>query len=80
MLANIQHRHRTLAFGATAVSVLVAGALHVWDDRLLVSIAFLGFVPMVCAATIIQWAGHVLAMERVDAYLTALARALREGY
>jgi len=80
VLAAIQARQQTLTFGAAALSILVAGAFHVWDNRLLAAIAFLIVIPIVSVAVLIQWAGQVIALERNGAYLGGLEKAIRGAY
>jgi hypothetical protein len=58
---------RTLAFGATAVGILVAGAFNVWDteDRLPPTLLFMVVVPLVSILVVVQWVGQMsLLSER----------------
>jgi hypothetical protein len=80
VLAEGQGQQQTLALGATAVGILVAGAFNVWDDRLLATIAFLGAIPLLCILILIQWAGRAFGMMRVGVYLEGLEDALRNAY
>lgn len=80
VLAEAQGQQQTLALGATAVGILVAGAFNVWDDRLLATIAFLGAIPLLCTLILIQWAGRAFGLMRIGVYLEGLETALRSTY
>lgn len=69
VLAEAAAQGQHLAFGATAVGVVVAGAFNVWDERLLATIAFLVVVPLLSAFVLVQWAGSAAAKMRVGVYL-----------
>lgn len=80
VLAEGQGQSQTLAFGATAVGILFAGALNVWEDRSLATIAFLGAIPLLCLLVLVQWAGRAFGIIRVGVYLEALENALQTAY
>jgi hypothetical protein len=80
VLAEVQGQQQTLALGATAIGILVAGAFNVWDNRLVATVAFLAAIPLLCVFILMQWAGRVFGMMRVGAYLERLEGALRLGY
>jgi hypothetical protein len=73
---------RTLAFGATAVGILVAGAFQVWDssERLPATLLFMAFIPLVCVLVIVQWVGQMSLLSARDRYLLQLERHIREAY
>jgi len=73
-------QQQTLAFGATAVGLVVAGAFNVWSNRLLASAAFLGAVPLLCVFVLVQWVGYAAGLIRVGLYLEHLEDALRTAY
>jgi hypothetical protein len=79
LLSVLQAAQNTLALGATAVGILIAAALNVWDERLLASITFLVAIPLVCVLVIVQWAGQNILVVQIKAYLEGLERALREA-
>jgi hypothetical protein len=58
----------------------VAGAFNVWNNRLLVSIAFLGLIPLLCLFILVQWVGRAVGLMRVGLYLEHLEDALRAAY
>lgn len=80
VLAESQGQQQTLALGAAAIGVLIAGAINVWDDRLLATIIFLGVIPLLCVLVLIQWAGRAFGLMRVGVYLEGLEKALRTAY
>lgn len=80
VLAEGQGQQQTLAFGATAVGILAAGAFNIWEERLLASAAFLGAIPLLCVLILVQWSGRTFGMMRVGVYLERLENALRAGY
>jgi hypothetical protein len=80
VLAEAAAQQQTLALGATAVGVVIAGAFNVWDDRLLVAIAFLGVVPLLSLVVLIQWAGRASGLMRVGVYLEKLEDTVREAH
>jgi hypothetical protein len=80
VLAEAQGQQQTLALGATAVGILIAGAFNVWDDRLLAASAFFGAIPLLCVLVLMQWTGRAFGMMRVGAYLEGLENALRTAY
>jgi hypothetical protein len=70
-------QQQILALGATAIGIVVAGGLNVWDDKLVATIAFLAAVPLLSVLVLVQWAGRAFAMMRVGVYLERLENALR---
>jgi len=79
-LARQQSAQTTLAFGATTVGILAAGAFNIWDERLLVSIIFLAVVPLISVAVLVQWAGQMVGIMRLDGYLKGLEKAIRDAH
>jgi hypothetical protein len=80
VVSEAETQQQTLALGATAVGLVVAGAFNVWSNRLLVSIAFLGLIPLLCLFVLVQWVGRAAGLMRVGLYLEQLEDALRTGY
>jgi len=80
VLSEAAGQQQTLALGATAVGILVAGGFNVWDDQLLASVAFLAAVPLLSILILVQWAGRALGLMRVGVYLEGLEDALRTAY
>lgn len=80
VLADGQGQQQTLAFGATAVGILAAGAFNIWDERAPATAAFLGAIPLLCVLILVQWSGRTFGMMRVGAYLELLEDGLRAGY
>jgi MFS family permease len=79
LLSYLQAAQNTLALGATAVGILIAGALNVWNERLLASITFLVAIPLVCVLVIVQWSGQLILVVQIGVYLENLEKALREA-
>jgi hypothetical protein len=77
VLAEAQSQQQTLALGATAVGVVVAGGFNVWDDRVLVAAAFLAAVPLLSILVLVQWVGRAVGIMTVGVYLERLEEALR---
>ena len=73
-------QQQTLALGATAVGLVVAGAFNVWSNILLVSVSFLAVVPLLCLFVLVQWVGRAVGLLRVGVYLQQLENALRAAY
>jgi hypothetical protein len=73
---------RTLAFGATATGVLIAGAFNVWKlrDPLPATLLFLVVIPTVSSLVIVQWAGQVLQRRHRNDYLLDLEGALKSAF
>ena len=80
VLALLNTTQTTLAFGATTVGILIAGALNVWEERLVASLAFLVAIPLVCLIVFANWAGLVLGLMALSAYLVDLEKTLRSTY
>ena len=80
VLANQHGQQQSLTLGAAAIGILAAGAFNVWDDRVVASIVFLGAVPLLAMGVLLLWAGEVLGMMRVGAYLERLERELRAAH
>ena len=80
VISEAETQQQTLALGATAVGLVVAGAFNVWSNKLLVSIAFLGVVPLLCLFVLIHWVGRAAGLLRVGVYLQQLEEALRAAY
>jgi hypothetical protein len=80
VISESETQQQTLAWGATAVGLVVAGAFNVWGNRLLVSIAFMGVVPLLCLFVLVQWVGRAAGLLRVGVYLQQLEEALRSAY
>jgi hypothetical protein len=80
VLSEAAAQQQTLALGATAVGILVAGGFNVWDDQLLASVAFLAAVPLLSVLILVQWAGRAIGLMRVGVYLEGLEDALRTAY
>lgn len=72
--------HRTLAFGLTAIGVLVAGAFNVWDSRETFpsTALFLVVIPIVSVLVLVQWSGQMLFLTRRGEYLQAIEHAIRD--
>jgi hypothetical protein len=73
---------RTLALGATAVGILVAGAFYVWEssDELPATALFLVVIPVVNALILIPWTGQMLFLGARRTYLRDVERAIRQAY
>jgi hypothetical protein len=80
VVSEAETQQQTLALGATAVGLVVAGAFNVWNNKLLGSVAFLGLVPLLCLFVLIQWVGRAAGLMRVGLYLEQLEAALRAAY
>jgi hypothetical protein len=80
VLAEAQAQQQTLALGATAVGLVVAGGFNVWDNRTLASVAFLGVVPLLCLFVLVQWVGRAVGLLQVGVYLEQLEDALRVAF
>jgi hypothetical protein len=80
VLSEATAQQQTLALGATAVGILVAGGFNVWDDQLVASVAFLAAVPLLSLLILVQWTGRALGLMRVGVYLEGLEDALRTAY
>jgi hypothetical protein len=80
VLSEAEAQQQTLAFGMTAVGIVVAGAFNVWGNTLLASVAFLGAVPLLNLVILVQWVGRARGLMRVGVYLERLEDALRAAY
>jgi hypothetical protein len=80
VVSEAEAQQQTLALGATAVGIVIAGAFNVWGNRVLVSVAFLGIVPLLCLFVLIQWVGRAAGLMWVGGYLQDLEDAFREAH
>lgn len=80
VLAEAQAQQQTLALGATAVGLAVAGGFNIWDNRPLASVAFLGLVPLLCLFILVQWVGRAVGLLQVGVYLQQLEDAFRTAF
>src|SRR6266540_4130644 len=81
VLANQQSQHQSLGLGVTAIGILAAGAFNVWgDDRFVATVVFMAGIPSLTLVVLVVWAGSVLGMMRVGAYLEELETTLRGAY
>jgi hypothetical protein len=80
VVSEAEAQQQTLGLGATSVGLVVAGAFNVWDNGVLVSVAFLGVVPLLCLFVLVQWVGRAAGLMRVGVYLEQLEDALRYAY
>ena len=80
VVSEAETQQQTLALGATAVGLVVAGAFNVWSDSVLAGVAFLGVVPLLCLFVLVQWVGRATGLLRVGLYLEQLEDALRAAY
>jgi hypothetical protein len=73
---------RTLAFGLTAIGILVAGAFNVWDSRETFpsTALFLVVIPIVSMLVLVQWSGQILFLVTRGHYLQNIEHAIRDVY
>lgn len=69
ILTTMQTQQGTLRFGTATLSILVIGALNVWDDELVASLAFLFAIPFLANLVITIWMGEVTRMMRAGDHL-----------
>lgn len=69
ILTTMNTQQGTLRFGTAAISILGVGAINVWDDRLVTTIAFLFAVPFLTKLLLTIWMGEVTRMMRAGNHL-----------
>ena len=70
ILTTMQTQQGTLRFGTATLSILVVGALNVWDEELVASLAFLLAIPFLANLVITIWMGEVTRMMRAGDHLS----------
>jgi hypothetical protein len=78
ILTTMQTQQGALQFGTAALSILVVGALNVWEDKLITTVAFLVVVPFLSNLVVTIWIGEVTRMMRAGDHLQRVEERFRE--
>lgn len=80
ILTTMETQQGTLRFGTAALSILVVGAINVWDDKLVTTLAFLFAVPFLSKLVITIWMGEVTRMMRAGDHLVDVENQFQKLY
>jgi hypothetical protein len=80
ILTTMQTQQGTLRFGTATLSILVVGALNVWDEELVASLAFLFAIPFLVNLVITIWMGEVTRMMRAGDHLAEVESRFQVVY
>lgn len=80
ILTTMQTQQGTLRFGTATLSILVIGALNVWDEELVASLAFLFAIPFLVNLVITIWMGEVTRMMRAGDHLAEVEARFQAVY
>ena len=80
ILTTMETQQGTLRFGTATLSILVVGALNVWDDKLVTALAFLFVIPFLANLVITIWMGEVTRMMRAGDHLAEVETRFQAVY